>query len=67
MAGNASTGGPHASFGSWIACLIIIAGFVVGGIAMIVWNWPLFWVGVGVTVIGCVVAGAVGIMDDVME
>ena len=53
--------------GSWIACLVIIAGFVVGGIAMIVWNWPLFWVGVGVTVVGCVIAGAVGIMDDVME
>ena len=65
MAGN--TGGPHASFGSWIACLIIIAGFTVGGIAMIVWNWPMFWIGVGVVVVGCVVAGAVGIMDDVLE
>ena len=65
MAGT--TGGPHASFGSWIACLIIIAGFVVGGIAMIVWNWPMFWIGVGVVVVGSVVAGAVGIMDDVLE
>jgi hypothetical protein len=53
--------------GSWIACLIIIAGFVIGGIAMIVWNWPLFWIGVGVLVVGCVVARAGGIMDDVME
>lgn len=65
MAGN--TGGPHASFGSWMACLIIIAGFAVGGVAMIVWNWPMFWIGVGVVVVGCVVARAVGIMDDVLE
>jgi len=65
VAGN--TGGPHASFGSWIACLIIIAGFAVGGVAMIVWNWPMFWIGVGVVVVGCVVARAVGIMDDVLE
>jgi hypothetical protein len=67
VAGNAGAGGPHASMGSWVACLIIIAGFAVGGIAMIVWNWPLFWVGVGILVVGCIVARAVGIMDDVME
>lgn len=65
MAGN--TGGPHASFGSWIACLIIIAGFVLGGVALIVWNWPLFWVGVGVVVVGCIVGRAVNIMEDVLE
>jgi hypothetical protein len=66
VAGNAG-GGHGASIGSWIACLVIIAGFVVGGIAMIVWNWPMFWIGVGVVVVGCVMARAVGIMDDVME
>lgn len=65
MAGN--TGGPHASTGSWIACFIIIAGFALGGAALIVWNWPLFWVGVGIVVVGCVIAGAVNIMDDVQE
>ena len=65
MAGN--TGGPHASFGSWIACLIIIAGFAVGGVAMIVWNWPMFWIGVGIVVLGCVFARAVHIMEDVSE
>ena len=65
MAGN--TGGPHASFGSWIACLIIIAGFAVGGVAMIVWNWPMFWIGVAVVVVGCVFARAVHIMEDVSE
>jgi len=66
VAGNAG-GGHGASIGSWIACLVIIAGFVVGGIAMVVWNWPMFWVGVGVLVVGCIFARAVGIMDDVTE
>jgi fatty acid desaturase len=66
VAGNASSG-QHASFGSWIACLIIIAGFALGGAAMIVWNWPMFWIAVGLVVLGCVMARAVHIMDDVTE
>ena len=37
MAGNAG-GGHGVSVGSWVACFVIIAGFVVGGIAMIIWN-----------------------------
>jgi len=63
----AGTQGHGASMKSWIACLIIIAGFVVGGVAMILWNWPMFWAGVGITVVGCVVARAVHIMEDVSE
>lgn len=65
MAGNAD--GHGASIGSWIACFVIIAGFVIGGLAMIYWNWPLFWVAVGVVVVGCVIARASHIMEDVME
>ena len=66
VAGNAG-GGHGASMGSWVACFVIIVGFLVGGIAMIYWNWPMFWVGVGVVVVGCVIARAVNIMDDVTE
>jgi fatty acid desaturase len=66
VAGNAG-GGHGAALGSWLACLVIIAGFAIGGIAMVIWNWPMFWVGVGVTVLGCVMARAVHIMDDVTE
>lgn len=65
MAGNG--GGHGASAGSWVACLIIIIGFAIGGAAMIIWNWPLFWAGVGATVLGVVIARAVNIMDDVTE
>ena len=66
MAGNA--GGGHAvSVGSWFACFVIVAGFALGGAALIIWNWPMFWVGVGVVVIGCVIGRAVNIMEDVSE
>jgi hypothetical protein len=53
--------------GSWLASLVIVAGFIVGGVALVVWNWPLFWAGVGIAVVGVVIARAVNIMDDVTE
>ena len=66
MAGNA--GGHGAKLVSWIACLVILAGFVIGGVALIIWNWPMFWIGgVAVIVLGCIFAAAVNIMDDVTE
>lgn len=66
MAGNA--GGGHAvSVGSWFACVVIVAGFALGGAALIIWNWPMFWVGVGIVVVGCVIGRAVNIMEDVSE
>jgi len=65
QAGN--LGGHGATLKSWLVCLVILAGFVIGGIAVVVWNWPLFWAGVAVAVIGCVVGWIVGIMDDVTE
>lgn len=52
---------------SWVAATIILAGFIVGGIAIIYWNWPVFWAGVGIAVVGCIIGWAVGIMEDVTE
>jgi len=52
---------------SWLACAVIVAGFIVGGVALIYWNWPAFWIGVGVAVVGCVFGWAVNIMEDVTE
>jgi hypothetical protein len=51
----------------WAAVLVIIAGTIVGGIALIYWNWPMFWIGVGVFVAGCVGGYVAGIMDTVTE
>jgi hypothetical protein len=48
-------------------CLVIIAGFIIGGVAIIYWNWPVFWAGVGIAVVGCVLGWMFHIMDDVTE
>src|SRR5438045_9557824 len=66
-AGSGGSGGHGASMGSWLACLVIIAGFTIGGVALIYWNWPVFWVGVAVVVVGRVLAKAVNVLDDVSE
>jgi hypothetical protein len=63
----AGSGGHGASMGSWLASIIIVVGFTLGGIALVVWVWPMFWVGVGVIVAGCVVGKLAGIMEDVTE
>jgi hypothetical protein len=52
---------------SWLVCLVMLVGFVVGGVALVVWNWPMFWAGVAIFVVGAVLARAVNIMDDVTE
>ena len=50
--GSSDAGGHGAKLGSWMACLVMLAGFIVGGIAIIYWNWPVFWAGVGIFVVG---------------
>jgi fatty acid desaturase len=62
------TGSGHgASVQAWLACLVILAGFIIGGIALIYWNWAVFWVGVGVAVVGVVYARLINIMEEVTE
>jgi hypothetical protein len=65
MAGE--SGGHGASVGVWIAVTMIIAGSIVGGIGLIEWIWPMFWVGVGLMVLGCVLAYFNDIMSMVTE
>lgn len=41
---------------AWTTVILILAGFVVGAIAVILLNWPLFWIGgVGLVVVGGIV------------
>ncbi len=51
--------GAHDDHGStpaaWTAVVIITIAFAVGTVAIVVANWPLFWVGVGLVVVGAVV------------
>jgi hypothetical protein len=62
-----SGGGHGATTGVWIVSAVIMVGTVVGGIALIIWNWPLFWVGVGLMVVGGIGGYFTGIMDMVTE
>jgi fatty acid desaturase len=66
MAGN-KVSGHGANAAAWIACAVIMVGTVVGGIALIIWNWPLFWTGVGLFVVGGIGGYFAGIMDSVSE
>ncbi|HEX6447479.1 MAG TPA: HGxxPAAW family protein [Streptosporangiales bacterium] len=62
MAGD---GHKHSRAVSWVAVTIILAGFVLGGIALILGLWWLFWTALGVVVVGGIVAVAIDIFADV--
>ncbi|GLY89068.1 HGxxPAAW family protein [Actinoallomurus iriomotensis] len=52
---------------SWLAVIVIWIGFGVGGVALVPHpKWWLFWIGVGLVVVGGLIAAAVHIFDDVI-
>lgn len=61
-----SGGGHGGSPKSWVAVSVIFVGFLVGGLGLPMQNWPVFWAGVGITVLGVVIGIVVRIMDDVV-
>ena len=40
---------------AWTTVLVILVGFIVGGIGLVVDSWPMFWVGVALLPVGAVV------------
>lgn len=40
---------------AWTAVIIITIAFIVGTLAIVLGNWPMFWGGVGLVIIGAVV------------
>ena len=40
---------------AWTGSLIALIAFVVGGIAVVIQNWPLFWVSVALAVVAIIV------------
>lgn len=44
---------------AWTACTIIMVAFLFGTIAVVIGNWPLFWVGGVALAIAGVIAGRV--------
>jgi len=55
----------HGRAVSWVAVSIVMAGFVVGGLGLVFGpTWVAFWVGVGMTVVGGLLALATNIFED---
>lgn len=40
---------------AWAAVTVVLLGFVLGGLALVISNWPLFWIGCALGPIGGVV------------
>jgi hypothetical protein len=50
------------SFAAWTTVLIVLAGIALGAIAVVLLNWPLFWLSVGVIVLGGIVGKVMQMM-----
>jgi hypothetical protein len=40
---------------AWTGVLIVLAGFVIGGLGLVLESWPIFWVGVACAPLGAIV------------
>jgi hypothetical protein len=50
---------------SWVAVSTIMAGFIVGGLALVFGpTWPVFWIGLGMVAAGGLLALATKIFED---
>lgn len=55
----------HGRAVSWVAVSIITAGFIVGGLGLIIGpTWWLFWAGAGLVAVGGLLALATHIFED---
>ncbi|MGI5283788.1 HGxxPAAW family protein [Nonomuraea polychroma] len=61
---NLGSHGGRAS--SWLAVTIMIVGFTVAGFGLTATSWTLIWVGVGVFVVGGILALVFDIFTDVV-
>ena len=50
---------------SWVAVSLIMAAFLVGGLALVFGPlWWLFWASLGLAVVGLLMSAGIGIFDD---
>jgi hypothetical protein len=61
---NLGSHGGRAS--SWLAVTVMFVGFTIGGVGLTMANWAIVWVGVGVFVVGAVLALVFDIFSDVV-
>ncbi|WP_113704101.1 HGxxPAAW family protein [Nonomuraea lactucae] len=51
---------------SWLAVTVMLIGFILGGVGLTMANWALIWVGVGLFVVGGILALVFDIFSDVV-
>ena len=39
---------------AWIGTTLALVAFILGGIAVVIQNWPLFWISAGLLVLGLI-------------
>jgi len=61
---NLGSHGGRAS--SWLAVTVMLLGVIVAGFALTADNWTLVWIGVGVSVVGGILALVFDIFTDVV-
>ncbi|MET9340180.1 HGxxPAAW family protein [Nonomuraea sp. NPDC003804] len=66
MADGHNLGNHAGRASSWLAVSIMLAGFTVGGVGLTIANWMIVWVGVGIFVLGGVLALVFDIFSDVV-
>ncbi|MEY3733558.1 MAG: hypothetical protein RL347_917 [Actinomycetota bacterium] len=50
--------GQHGSTpAAWTLVVLITLGFIVSTVALVIGQWPIFWVGVGIVALGAIVGG----------
>jgi len=63
MAGNTEHNDHGNTPAAWTTVIIVVVGFGIGAVAVILLNWPLFWIGgVGVVVLGAIVGKVMQMM-----
>ena len=47
---------------AWVGSIVPMAAFIIGGIAVIIQNWPLFWASVGLFVLALIATKVLQVM-----
>lgn len=47
---------------AWTAVVIITVAFIVGTLGIVLGSWPMFWVGVGLVVVGAIAGKVLAMM-----
>ncbi|MFI6501589.1 HGxxPAAW family protein [Nonomuraea typhae] len=66
MSGGENLGNHAGRPSSWLAVAVAFAGFVVAGFGMPLESWLMIWIGIGLVVVGAVLALVFDIMSDVV-